>query len=449
MDPSAQPLPPQAIRLITALSDKTAPIGVMGLGYVGLPLALALAEAGFTVRGFDTDRAKLDRLAAGQSYLSHYPAGRVAAAVAGTAAGGRLIPEGEVAGLAGCGAVALCVPTPLDRYRQPDLSFVTGTAESLAPHLGPGTLVALESTTYPGTLDEVVRPILEAHGLTTGDSLFLVSAPEREDPGNTRFNAKNTPRVIGGVTPACTRVGLALYGQVADTVVPVSSARAAELTKLLENIQRAVNIGLVNEMKTIAHAMGIDIHEVVDAAATKPFGFTRYTPGPGLGGHCIPIDPFYLTWKAREYGLNTRFIELAGEVNRAMPGWVVERLADALNDRAKPLRGARILVLGLAYKKNVNDTRESPAAEILSLLAARGADIAYADPHVPRFPKMRHYAFDLTSTPLTPDSLAAQDAVVLVTDHDGFDYPLIARHAPLIIDTRGRFDAAAPNVARA
>jgi UDP-N-acetyl-D-glucosamine dehydrogenase len=299
--------------------------------------------------------------------------------------------------------------------------------------------MSLESTTYPGTTEEELRPRLEKAGFVVGEDVFLVFSPEREDPGNARFSTHTIPKVCGGSTPSCLEVGLALYRQVINTVVPVSSTQAAELTKLLENIHRAVNIGLVNEMKIIADRMGIDIHEVIRAAATKPFGFVPYYPGPGLGGHCIPIDPFYLTWKAREYGLHTRFIELAGEVNSAMPEWVVEKLADALNERERPVRGSRILVLGIAYKKNVNDMRESPAVELMSLLQAKGAHIEYSDPHVPSFPKMRRYSFDLTSVELTPEALASYDVVLLATDHDRFDYETIEKHAKLIVDTRGRY----------
>jgi UDP-N-acetyl-D-glucosamine dehydrogenase len=345
-------------------------------------------------------------------------------------------------------AVIICVPTPLGRNREPDLSFVTGTLDSLLPYLHRGQIVALESTTYPGTTDEVIRPAIEALGLRVGLDCFLVFSPEREDPGNSHFNTRTIPKVCGGVTPACLEVGLALYGQVIDRVVPVSSARAAELTKLLENIHRAVNIGLVNEMKMIADRMQIDIHEVIRAAATKPFGFVPYYPGPGLGGHCIPIDPFYLTWKAREYGLHTRFIELAGEINSAMPHWVVDKVVDALNERGKAVRGSRVLVLGIAYKRNVGDMRESPAVEMMALLNAKGARVEYSDPHVPAFPRMRQHRYDLRSVALDAVVIATYDLVLLATDHEAFDYPLILGSARLIVDTRGVFPAA-PNVTKA
>jgi UDP-N-acetyl-D-glucosamine dehydrogenase len=341
------------------------------------------------------------------------------------------------------------VPTPLTRAREPDLSFVIGTVESILPYLRPGQLVSLESTTYPGTTEEELRPRLEDRGLRVGEDVFLVFSPEREDPGNAHFNTRTIPKICGGSTPACLEAGVALYSSAVDKVVRVSSTRVAELTKLLENIHRAVNIGLVNEMKIVADRMDIDIFEVIRAAATKPFGFVPYYPGPGLGGHCIPIDPFYLTWKAREYGVNTRFIELAGEVNSSMPAWVVSKIGDALNERAKAIRGSKILLLGLAYKKNVDDSRESPAAEIMELLRAKGAVLAYHDPHVPVFPRMREHKFDLSSVALDENALARADCVVLVTDHDAFDYELIARHAALLVDCRGRFQERRANLVRA
>jgi UDP-N-acetyl-D-glucosamine dehydrogenase len=419
------------------IERRSALVAVLGLGYVGLPLALRLAEAGFPVLGFDVDPEKPRRLARGDSYLSHLPAARIAAAMAGT-----MTATTDPARLDAADIFIVCVPTPLDAYREPDLGFVVATTETVAAHLRPGCLVVLESTTYPGTTEEVVRPILEATGLRVGDDLFLAYSPEREDPGNP-LEARKIPKVVSGVTPACAQLAERLYGAIVDRVVPVSSTRAAEMTKLLENIHRAVNIGLVNEMKIIADRMGLDIFEIIRAAATKPFGFVPYTPGPGLGGHCIPIDPFYLTWKAREFGVNTRFIELAGEINSGMPEWVVQKVVRALNDRGKPVRGSRILVLGVAYKKNVDDSRETPAAEILRLLAELGADIGYSDPLVPAFPAMRKYRFDLASEAIRPAALERTDCVVLVTDHDAFDYATIARHAPLIVDTRGRFAKAA------
>jgi len=424
--------------------SRKAVVGILGLGYVGLPLALRFAEAGFPTLGFDIDPAKVEALNEGRSYIKTVGAERVRA---GRAKG--LIASADFALAAEADALIICVPTPLTRSREPDLSFVIGTVESILPYLKPGQLVSLESTTYPGTTEEELRPRLEQRGLRVGEDVFLVFSPEREDPGNARFNTRTIPKVCGGSTPACLEAGVALYSRAVDKVVPVSSTRVAELTKLLENIHRAVNIGLVNEMKIVADRMGIDIFEVIRAAATKPFGFVPYYPGPGLGGHCIPIDPFYLTWKAREYGVHTRFIELAGEVNSSMPAWVVSKIGDALNERGKPIRGSRILLLGLAYKKNVDDSRESPSAEIMELLHAKGAVIAYSDPFVPSFPRMREHRFELSSETLDEKTLESADCVVLVTDHDAFDYALVARHADLLVDCRGRYPEPRANVVRA
>ena len=424
--------------------SRKAVVGILGLGYVGLPLALRFAEAGFPTLGFDIDPAKVEALNEGRSYIKTVGAERVRA---GRAKG--LLASADFALAADADALIICVPTPLTRSREPDLSFVIGTVEAILPHLRPGQLVSLESTTYPGTTEEELRPRLEKRGLRVGEDVFLVFSPEREDPGNARFNTRTIPKVCGGSTPACLEAGVALYSRAVDKVVPVSSTRVAELTKLLENIHRAVNIGLVNEMKIVADRMGIDIFEVIRAAATKPFGFVPYYPGPGLGGHCIPIDPFYLTWKAREYGVHTRFIELAGEVNSSMPAWVVSKIGDALNERGKPIRGSKILLLGLAYKKNVDDSRESPSAEIMELLRHKGAEIAYSDPHVPVFPRMREHAFELRSKTLDAETLWSADCVVLVTDHDAFDYEHIARHAALLVDCRGRYPDGAANVVRA
>jgi len=431
-------------KLLDKLHQKTAVIGIVGLGYVGLPLMLRYNEVGYRVLGFDVDANKIAQLNNGQSYIEHIRSDVVARAVVhGMVATNDFSRASEV------DALILCVPTPLNKYREPDLSFVINTVETLAPYLRPGQIVSLESTTWPGTTEEELRPRIEAQGLTVGETIFLVFSPEREDPGNPDFSTHSIPKVCGGCTPDCLEVGQALYGQVIDQVVPVSSTRAAELTKLLENIHRAVNIGLVNEMKIVADRMGIDIHEVIRAAATKPFGFTPYYPGPGLGGHCIPIDPFYLTWKAREYGLHTRFIELAGEVNRAMPEYVVSKLVDGLNQQGKALKGSRVLVLGIAYKKNVDDMRESPAVEIMELAQAKGAAIAYSDPHVPVFPKMREHCFNLSSEVLSEATIGSFDATVLATDHDRFDYELIFQHARLIIDTRGKFPAVSGKVIKA
>ncbi len=430
--------------LIDKLNRKQAVIGVVGLGYVGLPLLLRFAETGFPVIGFDREPAKLDKLAAGTSYIEHIPSARVAAALAKGLQGSADLSRASEAD-----ALILCLPTPLNKFREPDLSFVIDTTEALLPHLRPGQVLSLESTSYPGTTEEELLPRLQSLGLRVGEDFFLVYSPEREDPGNPDFSTANIPKICGGHTPACLEVGVALYRQAIEQVVPVSSTKAAEMTKLLENIHRAVNIGLVNEMKIVADKMGVDIHEVIDAAATKPFGFTPFYPGPGLGGHCIPIDPFYLTWKAKEYGINTRFIELAGEVNTNMPRWVVYKLVSALNEQSKAIKGSRILVLGIAYKPNVDDMRESPAVELMQLLSERGARIDYSDPHIPVFPPMRNYRFDLQSVPLSAETIARYDLVLIATHHDAFDYELIRRHAKLIVDTRGVYKDPFPTLIKA
>lgn len=419
-------------------------IGILGLGYVGLPLALRFAEAGFKVIGFDIDQSKVEQLNQGQSYIKHIGDDAVRL---GLQQGFRASSDFAESSLAD--ALLICVPTPLNQYREPDLSFVVNTLEEVLPYLRPGQLLALESTTWPGTTEEILRPRIEQRGLVIGQDIYLVFSPEREDPGNPNFKTQTIPKVVGGTTPACLQAGIRLYSQVIDQIVPVSSTQAAEMTKLLENIHRAVNIGLVNEMKIVADRMGIDIFEVIRAASTKPFGFVPYYPGPGLGGHCIPIDPFYLTWKAREYGLHTRFIELAGEVNSAMPAWVVQKVADALNERERAIKGSKILVLGIAYKKNVDDMRESPSVELMELLQHKGAEIAYSDPWVPVFPKMRRYAFDLKSVELSAAEIASYDLVLLATHHDAFDYALIQQHAQLIVDTRGVYQGPYANVVKA
>jgi UDP-N-acetyl-D-glucosamine dehydrogenase len=424
-------------RLRERIAAGTAVVGIYGLGYVGLPLALRFSEVGIKVIGFDIDPAKINALNAGQSYIERLTAQKIQQArEQGLEATSDFSRSGEA------DALIICVPTPLNAHREPDLSFVINTVESILPHFRPGQLLSLESTTWPGTTDEELAPRLEAKGFTPGQNCALVFSPEREDPGNPDYGTYDIPKVIGGMTPSCLELGQALYQHAIRTLVPVSSPRVAEMTKLLENIHRAVNIGLVNEMKIVADKMGINIHEVIRAAATKPFGFTPYSPGPGLGGHCIPIDPFYLTWKAKEYGLNTRFIELAGEINHNMPRWVVQKVADALNDRCKSLKGSRILVLGLAYKKNIDDSRESPAVAIMQLLQDKGAHIDYSDPHVPRFPKMREYYFDLASVELSASNIQSYDCLILATDHDQFNYELLLREATLIVDTRGRLPGA-------
>ena len=421
--------------LLEKLRSRQALIGIVGLGYVGLPLSLTYAEVGYRVLGLDIDQAKAEAINQGQSYIEHIDGERVSRASQDQ----RFEATIDFSRAAEADAVILCVPTPLNQYREPDLSFIYDTMAELLPHLRVGQVLSLESTTYPGTTEEVLRPLIEQRGFTVGKDIFLVYSPEREDPGNTNFNTSTIPKVMGGSTAACSEIGVALYEQAISEVVAVSSTRAAEMTKLLENIHRAVNIGLMNELKPLADRMGIDLYEVIRAAATKPFGFVPYYPGPGLGGHCIPIDPCYLTWKAREYGMHTRFIELAGEINSAMPAYVVDKTMDALNDVGKPLKRSKVLVLGISYKRNVDDMRESPSVELMELLQAKGAHIAYSDPFFPVFPEMRKHSFDLHSIELSVESLSTFDVVILATDHDAFDYKLIETHSQLLIDSRGRF----------
>lgn len=426
------------------IDRREARIGIIGLGYVGIPLALRFHAVGFKVMGFDIDDERVTTLNAGETPIEHISADEI----------GAMVRDGfeataDFSRIAEVDAIIICVPTPLSRHREPDLSYIVDTMKTISPYLRQGQMLSLESTTWPGTTEEVLRPFVVERNLTVGDDFFLVYSPEREDPGNPNFTTHTIPKVVGGATPACRAVGEAVYAVAVDRVVPVSSTQAAELTKLLENIHRAVNIGLVNEMKIIADRMGIDVFEVIDAAATKPFGFTPYYPGPGLGGHCIPIDPFYLTWKAREYGLSTHFIELAGEINREMPEWVATKVTEALNDREKSLKGSRILALGIAYKRDVDDMRESPSVLVMEILRARGAIVEYSDPHAPVFPKMREHKFDLSSVELTPENLASYDAVVVLTDHSAFDYAAILKHSRLIVDTRGKYRQAHDNVVKA
>lgn len=431
-------------KLIESLNNKSALIGIIGLGYVGLPLMLRYANVGYKVLGIDIDQAKVNNLNAGKSYIAHISSDCVANVKDSIQATSDFSKALEA------DALILCVPTPLNKYREPDLSYVINTVEALLPHLRPGQILSLESTTYPGTTEEELKPRIESCGFKIGEDFFLVFSPEREDPGNPHFVTATIPKVCGGTTPACLAAGLALYGQVIKKVVPVSSTQTAEMTKLLENIHRAVNIGLMNEMKILADKMGIDIFEVIEAAATKPFGFVPYYPGPGIGGHCIPIDPFYLTWKAREYGMHTRFIELAGEINNAMPNWVAQRVAYALNNQGKAVKNSKILILGIAYKKNVDDMRESPSVTVMELLMAKGAKVAYSDPHVPEFPEVRgHHFFELSSVALTPENIAQYDCIVLTTAHDAFDYELIKQHAKLLVDTRGVYRDGSENIVRA
>lgn len=427
------------------VENKDAIVGILGLGYVGIPLAQRISEVGYKVIGFDIDPNRVAELNAGRSpikHIAHEEIGRMRAS--GFEATAAFARAGE------CDALIICVPTPLNKYREPDLSFIVATMEQIAPSLRAGQLLSLESTTWPGTTDEVLQPYVEKAGLKTGEDFFLVYSPEREDPGNLNFQTRTIPKVVGGMTPACLEAGVSLYGAFIDKVVPVSSTRAAEMVKLLENIHRAVNIGLVNELKLVTDRMGMDIFEVVDAAATKPFGFTAFYPGPGIGGHCIPIDPFYLTWKAREYGLHTRFIELAGEINAGMPDYVVSRLVSALNASGRSLSGAKVLALGIAYKRDVDDMRESPSVFVMEKLRDWGADVSYSDSNVPVFPKMREHKFDLKSVALSPDVIASYDAVVLLTDHTDFDYDMIRDNARLLIDTRGKYRGqTTANIARA
>jgi UDP-N-acetyl-D-glucosamine dehydrogenase len=423
---------PQADRLLRKIEARTARVAVVGLGYVGLPLAETFAWGGFPVLGFDIDAAKIQRLRRGESYIGHIDSDRVAE----LNDSGRFDPTDDPARFAEADAVVICVPTPLGEAREPDLSYIESTGRTLMPHLREGQLVVLESSTYPGTTEEVLQPILEQSGLKAGKDFFLAYSPEREDPGNRDFATRNIPKVVGGLDEPSRRLAVALYEPIVDGVVPVSSIRVAEACKILENTYRAVNIALVNELKAVLTAMNIDVWEVIEAAKTKPFGFQAFYPGPGLGGHCIPIDPFYLTWAARKHGLNTRFIELAGEVNSAMPEYVVARVAEALNDEGKSVRGSRVCLVGVAYKKDVDDPRESPAFPILQMLQDRGAQVSYHDPHVERLPRMRHHAIEMSSTPLTGEFLAQQDCVLIITDHTRVDYQQVADHARLVVDTR-------------
>jgi UDP-N-acetyl-D-glucosamine dehydrogenase len=416
------------------LTTQTAQIGIVGLGYVGLPLAIAFADKGFTVLGLDVDPNKAESISAGRSYLKHIPKDRFAHHVTAD----RFSATTDFSKAADCDALIICVPTPLTDNREPDTSYIESTAHTLAKTLRPGQLIALESTTYPGTTDELLRGILEGESeLTAGKDFFLVYSPEREDPGNPTYGTTNIPKVVGGYRPTCLKAGQALYASAVDTIVPVSSTRAAEMTKLFENIYRAVNIALVNELKLLCQRLDIDVWEVIEAASTKPFGFQAFYPGPGLGGHCIPIDPFYLTWKARQVDMSTRFIELAGEINTAMPYHVVNRVGDALNARKQALNGAIVLVLGVAYKPDVDDMRESPALKIIELLNERGAEVRYHDPHVPELTKSRKYDFDLKSVTLDDEALEAADCVLVVTNHRVIDYKRVANLSKIVVDTSG------------
>jgi UDP-N-acetyl-D-glucosamine dehydrogenase len=441
--------------LLEKIQARTARVGIIGLGYVGVPLAQLFSAKGFPVIGFDLDRAKVDRMNRGESYIGHISSETVRAmreaGFEATADFGRL---------AEADAILICVPTPLTESREPDLTYVVNSARSVAASLRAGQLVVLESTTYPGTTRDVMVPILEQgdrasrDGLRPGVDFFVAFSPEREDPGNPNYGAHSIPKVVGGLDPRSLELAVALYGAAVVRVVPVSSCEVAEASKILENTYRAINIALVNELKVVYDRMGIDVWEVIEAARTKPFGFQAFYPGPGLGGHCIPIDPFYLTWVARKHGLSTRFIELAGEVNTGMPAYVVSRLADALNDRQKPVKGSNVLLLGMAYKKDVDDPRESPGFELMEMLLHKGAEVRYNDPHIPRLPSMRHYpALRMDSVELTPELLREQDAVLVVTDHTAYDWGFVLEHASLSVDTRNALRKVAgrehPKVVRA
>jgi UDP-N-acetyl-D-glucosamine dehydrogenase len=415
------------------IQQKTATVGVIGLGYVGLPLLQAFIAAGFRTLGFDVDRHKVDSLNAGESYIKHVPSRWIADWVAQ----GQFQATADMQRLAEADALLICVPTPLNVSRDPDLSYVESTARMIAKSLRKGQLVVLESTTFPGTTRDVVLPILAQSGLQAGHDYFLAYSPEREDPGNADYSASRIPKVIGGLDAGSLRLATALYSQAVVQTVPVSSCEVAEACKILENTYRSVNIAMVNELKILFSRLGIDVWEVIDAARTKPFGFQAFYPGPGLGGHCIPIDPFYLSWLARKHEMSTRFIELAGEINTAMPEYVVRRVAEALNDRSKPVRGSRIAVLGVAYKKDIDDPRESPSFKLMELLNEAGAILSYNDPYIPTLPHMRHYKVPLlTSSELTPEFLRTQDCVLIATDHSSYDCDLIVQNAQLVVDTR-------------
>ena len=422
----------KAEQSIGKILRKEALVGIIGMGYVGLPLVLRFCEEDFRVLGFDVDSKKVAMLKRGKSYLKSIPSSRISQFIRS----GRFDATDDFSRLGEPDCIMICVPTPLTEKMEPDLQYIEKTIEAIRERIRKGQLIVLESTTYPGTTEELILPRLESGGLKVGQDFFLAFSPEREDPGNKRFTTQQIPKVVAGVTPSCQKVVTVLYGQIIKRVVPVSSPRVAELTKLLENIYRSVNIALVNELKMLADRMGIDIWEVIEAASTKPFGFSPFYPGPGMGGHCIPIDPFYLSWKAREYDFTTRFIFLAGEINVHVPYYVVSKIQDALNERGKSIKGASVLILGVAYKKDVDDARESPALAIMDLLQKKGAAILYHDPYIPALPHFRKYYFKLKSSPLTKKLLQRIDAAVVVTDHSCIDYSWVVKQAPLVIDTR-------------
>ena len=427
---------PELTKLKTKIAQKEFLLGIIGLGYVGLPLSLTFLRKNIKVLGFDLDTKKIDMLHAGVSYIKHIPSDKVADFVQQ----GRFSATADFSRLNEPDVLLICVPTPLTQSREPDMQYIENTAHSIAKVLRPGQMIILESTTYPGTTVELLLPILENSGLAAGENFALAFSPEREDPGNPRYSTADIPKVVGGINEESTTLAADFYKTGLQSVVQVSSTQTAEMSKLLENIFRSVNIALVNELKILCHRMGIDVWEVIRASSTKPFGYMPFYPGPGLGGHCIPIDPFYLTSKAREYDFPTKFIELAGEVNTAMPYYVVQRIMDALNRRKKSINGSRILLLGMAYKKDVDDPRESPSFKLLELLQEKGAEVHYNDPHIPVLPQMRKYSFNLKSTDLTPATLASMDCILLATDHSAYDYQFILDHADLIVDTRNAFN---------
>ena len=423
-------------KLINSLNRKESIIAIIGLGYVGLPLSLSYSEKGFKVFGIDIATTKVNLINNKQSFISHISDERIANSINNK----NFVASSNFDLISKVDAIIICVPTPLNKYREPDLSYIEITISKIKPYLKKGQIISLESTSYPGTTEEVIMPKIEEKGFKVGEDFFIIYSPEREDPGNKKFSTTNIPKILGGITPECRDVGLALYSNVINQIVPVSNTKVAEMTKLLENIHRAVNIGLMNELKILSEKMDIDLYEVIEAAKTKPFGYVAYYPGPGLGGHCIPIDPFYLTWKAKEFGLNTKFIELAGEINTSMPAYVVSRINYALNKKGKSINGSKILILGLSYKKNVDDMRESPTLKIMDLLFQNGAKIDYSDPYIKEFSNRDKVIYELKSINLDEKILKTFDAVVLVTDHDCFDYDLISKYSDLIIDTRGRFE---------
>jgi len=418
--------------LLKKIKSRKAVIGVIGLGYVGLPLTIRFSEELFPVIGFDIDPIKVNKLNRGESYIKHVPADKILQ----IREAGKFEATTEYSRIQEADAIIICVPTPLDRNKEPDMSFIETTSDEIAHHMRQGQLISLESTTYPGTTREILLPKFEKNGWKVGRDFFLVFSPEREDPGNSKFSTKNTPKIVGGITPNCLATGKLLYSQIVDRVISVSSPEAAEFAKILENTFRGVNIALVNELKILADKMNVDIWEVIEAAATKPFGFTPFYPGPGLGGHCIPIDPFYLAWKAKELNFNTHFIELAGEINTNMPEYVVLKLGDSLNKAKKCFNNAKVLILGVAYKKDIDDMRESPAIEIIKLLKEKSADVFYHDPFVPHLSKGRTHDLGMSSSPLTAALLKTMDAVVIVTDHSTYDFDWIVKNAKLVVDTR-------------